>query len=636
VRSTKGGGVSAPGWFGFGRAVLLDAVVRAAGDEVIDLPDVDNVSDVNHARDALHGSLADSSPFSVLAGNLGIDGDLAEVFALLVAAEIDVSLGRLVRQISGDQSRGRLTLGVLQNLFPAPHLGTLSVAAHSPLRRSAFVTIATDGPWADHAVKVHPGVIWALVGDGTPDPDLPPNTVIHRCDPADRSPGAIVADVVIANGLDRIRRRQAGALAGAADQYLCASDTDDEVAWAALVREASITGSGVIIDLATSLPVAGRRWIERATHLTWVVSAATGPTLDELPDRQWTHIEAGSDDPTDLEWATAFGPTAPRSHRLSPDQLDRVSHAFNRSLTNRGVSKTDLGDDIDDAVRRLASGRLETLTTRIRPTRTWDDVVVSEDRLEVLHGISDRYRNSHRVYGEWGFAPNPSRGLVALFAGPSGTGKTLTAEIIAGDLGLDLFKLDLSSVVSKYIGETEKNLEQIFDAASAGNMVLFFDEADSLFGKRSEVKDARDRYANIEVSYLLQRLESYDGLVILATNLEKNVDDAFLRRIHARVQFALPGPDERRAIWRRNFLDPAPLDTVDFDWLADTFELPGGVIRNAAVQAAFLAAQDRSEVGEGSGSIKMEHVVIGVARELRKMGRLLKESDFGEYHYLLG
>ncbi|MFT6762258.1 MAG: hypothetical protein ACJAXA_000907, partial [Candidatus Aldehydirespiratoraceae bacterium] len=254
--------MSAPGWFGFGRAVLLDAVVRAAGDEVIDLPDVDNVSDVNHARDALHGSLADSSPFSVLAGNLGIDGDLAEVFALLVAAEIDVSLGRLVRQISGDQSRGRLTLGVLQNLFPAPHLGTLSVAAHSPLRRSAFVTIATDGPWADHAVKVHPGVIWALVGDGTPDPDLPPNTVIHRCDPADRSPGAIVADVVIANGLDRIRRRQAGALAGAADQYLCASDTDDEVAWAALVREASITGSGVIIDLATSLPVAGRRWIE--------------------------------------------------------------------------------------------------------------------------------------------------------------------------------------------------------------------------------------------------------------------------------------------------------------------------------------------------------------------------------------
>ncbi len=200
-----------------------------------------------------------------------------------------------------------------------------------------------------------------------------------------------------------------------------------------------------------------------------------------------------------------------------------------------------VGGDLDAAVRRLVSGRLEHLARRIRPTRDWDDIVLSDDRMELLHSIVARYRFADQVFDDWGFAATPSRGLVALFSGPSGTGKTMAAEIIAGELGLDVFKLDLSAVVSKYIGETEKNLEQVFDAASAGNLVLFFDEADALFGKRSEVKDARDRYANIEVSYLLQRLESYDGLVVMATNFEKNIDDAFLRRIHARVEFAMPG-----------------------------------------------------------------------------------------------
>jgi SpoVK/Ycf46/Vps4 family AAA+-type ATPase len=287
-----------------------------------------------------------------------------------------------------------------------------------------------------------------------------------------------------------------------------------------------------------------------------------------------------------------------------------------------------LGGDVDAAVRRLASGKLEQLTRRISPTRTWDDIILSPDRTQLLHSVVERYRHSNQVYDDWGFSPTPSRGLVALFSGPSGTGKTLATEIIAGALGLDVFKLDLSSVVSKYIGETEKNLEQIFDAASAGNMVLFFDEADSLFGKRSEVKDARDRYANIEVSYLLQRLEAYDGLVILATNFEKNVDDAFLRRIHIRVEFALPGFDERVAIWQHNLPSDAPVEDVDVDWLAQRFELSGGSIRNAAVHAGFAAAT-------AGTPITMDSAVIGVAGEYRKLGRLIKPKDFGEYHDLI-
>jgi SpoVK/Ycf46/Vps4 family AAA+-type ATPase len=217
---------------------------------------------------------------------------------------------------------------------------------------------------------------------------------------------------------------------------------------------------------------------------------------------------------------------------------------------------------------------------------------------------------------------------VALFSGPSGTGKTLAAEIVAGELGLDVFKLDLSAVVSKYIGETEKNLAEVFDAASAGNLLLFFDEADALFGKRSEVKDARDRYANIEVSYLLQRLEAYDGLVVMATNFERNVDDAFLRRIHTRVEFILPAVSERRAIWERNLPPGAPVKDVDATWLAQRFELSGAAIRNAAVQAAFLAAA-------ANGPITMECAVLGVARELRKSGRLLKPDEFGPYRALV-
>ena len=189
----------------------------------------------------------------------------------------------------------------------------------------------------------------------------------------------------------------------------------------------------------------------------------------------------------------------PRSHPLTADQLEPVGRAFVAT-----------GGDLDAAVRRLVSGRLEQLARRIRPHRSWDDLVLSGDRTAVLRTIVDRYQHAEQVYDEWGFAASvSSRGIVSLFSGPSGTGKTLAAEVVAGALGLDLFKIDLSSVVSKYIGETEKNLEEIFDAASAGNLVLFFDEADALFGKRSEVKDSRDRYANIEVSYLLQRLEAY-------------------------------------------------------------------------------------------------------------------------------
>src|SRR5204862_1796667 len=207
------------------------------------------------------------------------------------------------------------------------------------------------------------------------------------------------------------------------------------------------------------------------------------------------------------------------------------------------------------------------------------------------------------VYDRWGFPPLPSTGVVALFSGPSGTGKTLAAEVIAGDLGLDLYKVDLSSVVSKYIGETEKNLERIFSAAASGDLVLFFDEADALFGKRSEVSDAHDRYANIEVAYLLQRLEAYPGIVVMATNLQGNIDQAFVRRISVSVDFEPTEEPQSRLIWDGAFPPGAPVAGLDLDFLARQFNGTGGISRKAGRSEAFRG-------GDGGGPVRRDWVQV--------------------------
>jgi SpoVK/Ycf46/Vps4 family AAA+-type ATPase len=210
-----------------------------------------------------------------------------------------------------------------------------------------------------------------------------------------------------------------------------------------------------------------------------------------------------------------------------------------------------------------------------------------------------------------------------LFAGPSGTGKTMAAEIIAGELGLELYKIDLSTVVSKYIGETEKNLSRIFTEAETSNAILFFDEADALFGKRSEVKDSHDRYANIEIGYLLQRMEEYEGVVILATNFRKNMDEAFVRRLHFTVEFPFPNAADRRRIWEGIWPADTPRDsTLALDFMAHRFELTGGSIRNIALAAAFLAADDGNVV-------TMKHLIHGTQREYQKMGKVVAENEFG-------
>nr|HRJ41990.1 ATP-binding protein [Caldilineaceae bacterium] len=260
---------------------------------------------------------------------------------------------------------------------------------------------------------------------------------------------------------------------------------------------------------------------------------------------------------------------------------------------------------------------------KIEPRYDWGDLVLPEDQKSMLQEMVQTVKGRGVVMEEWGVGRKlkASAGVTVLFAGPPGTGKTMAAEVITKDLGLDLYKLDLSMVVSKYIGETEKNLGKIFDEAQSSSAVLFFDEADAIFGKRSEVKDSHDRYANMEVSYLLQRMEEYDGVTILATNLRANMDEAFTRRMQFIVDFPFPDEEERLHIWQTLFPEDLPQSAdIDLALFASRFKLAGGSIRNIIVGAAYLAAAN-------DGQVTMNHLLHSPRREMQKMGRLITDLD---------
>jgi SpoVK/Ycf46/Vps4 family AAA+-type ATPase len=281
-------------------------------------------------------------------------------------------------------------------------------------------------------------------------------------------------------------------------------------------------------------------------------------------------------------------------------------------------------EDLFAAARAQAGHELGSLARKIEPLYRWKDIVLPEDTLQQLREICQRVAHGGRVLEDWGFDQKLSlgKGTSALFAGPSGTGKTMAAEILAAELGLDLYKIDLSSVVSKYIGETEKNLERIFRAAENSNAILFFDEADALFGKRSEVRDSHDRYANIEISYLLQKMETYDGIAILATNLRQNLDESFLQRMAYTVSFPFPDEASRRAIWEGIWPGDTPRDftPADLDGLAAHFKLSGRNIKNVALAACFLAAEEAKPV-------RLDHLLRAVQREIQKMGKTLSQEE---------
>ncbi len=321
---------------------------------------------------------------------------------------------------------------------------------------------------------------------------------------------------------------------------------------------------------------------------------------------------------------------------LSPDTLRDVAGHFNLtsgqienavfSVRNASLQSGEpfTSDDLFRAVRGQFSSSLGELAQKIEPRYGWEDIVLPQEELTILHDIVAMLRYRPMVLEDWGVGERliSNRGISALFSGASGTGKTLAAQVVAAELKVDLYRIDLSRVVSKYIGETEKNLSEIFNIATSSNAMLFFDEADALFGKRSEVKDAHDRYANIEVGYLLQRMEMYDGMTILATNLPANMDDAFTRRLNFIIHFPLPDEVQRLKIWKVLLPPSLPLDLgIDWEFLARRYPLAGGSIRNALVAAAFLAAQ-QGQV------LNMRCLLQAIRQEMQKMGRFIKEEDY--------
>lgn len=314
--------------------------------------------------------------------------------------------------------------------------------------------------------------------------------------------------------------------------------------------------------------------------------------------------------------------------RLSGGQIyDASATARNLALARAPATPVVTPADLYAACRFHSNRTLAELAVQITPHYTWDDIVLPADQMAQLREIYDQARHRNLVYGSWGFGGKLAmgKGLNILFAGPPGTGKTMAADVVAHALGLSLYKIDLSTVVSKYIGETEKNLARIFAEAMTSNAILFFDEADALFGKRTQVRDAHDRYANVEISYLLQKMEEYDGVVVLATNLRGNMDEAFVRRLHAIVEFQLPDVADRRRIWEQIWPAAMPRDSdLDLDFLARRIEVAGGSIRNIALAGAFLAAAD-------GGVVTMAHVLHATRREYQKMGKVLTAGDLGAH-----
>ena len=569
---------------------------------------------IAQARDAFATILEGDSALAVLARRADLTTLESEVLALLCAVELDPRRERLVGYLNDDVTLRRLTPWTLRQVFAPDEGHVLAVGPGGRLRQAGLLGPPAEGPWAAAPVAVAPAVMWWLVGERASDPDLPAGVEILAASDEKVAPSTARRAgrqlLAVASSVDRLRRLEAVRDALGGGSCLVLSPPEDSAGWDAVVRRATLEGIPVVLDVASELSSTARDRVESTSHLPWGITSVTDLPLAELPRRAWVAASVGSPRATAEEWAALFGHVEMPPHRLSADQLRLV-----------GVATEALGGDVPGAIRRLAAGHFDAAADRIRPTRTWEDLVLDPERTDQVREVARRCRYRETVYGDWGFAHEPSAGVVALFAGPSGTGKTLAAEVIAADLGVDLYKIDLANLVSKFIGETEKNLARVFDAAEAADVALFFDEADALMGKRSAVSDAHDRYANIEVAYLLQRLERYEGLAVLATNLANNIDSAFVRRFHVVVEFPVPGPAERRRIWERCLPPMAPLSPdVDLARLADEVEISGGTIRNAALGAAFLAA-------DGGHPIGMDTLVRAIQREMHKIGRLVTASD---------
>jgi hypothetical protein len=606
---------------------------------------------------------AHAPPALIRLGNqLGLSQFERGILFLCVAAELDTGIGAAFAMAQGDRNRSYPTFALAMALFEDPAWEVLSPEA--PLRHWRLIDIHQQGatPLTQAPLRADERIVNYVKGLNHLDDRLAALlTPIEPVSPESLPPSQRELTARLARRADEGEARLALHGGDRATKRRIAAAVADILDKHPFRLAAEAIPAGAELELAARLWARDRRLLQLVllidAHDVEPAAAGDNPasrvrafadfgggilfvdTVDGLPGLAPDLIvDVARPTPAEqrMAWAAALGPAAPAE---VPAMLASQFDLGQPDIEAIAAEARDEGDGETLAERLWGAGLARTrpllsrLAQRIDAKARWDDIVLPDPETELLHRIVDQVRTRHRVYDDWGFREQMNRGLgiSALFAGDSGTGKTMAAEVIANALRLDLYRIDLSAVVSKYIGETEKNLRQLFDSAEAGGAILFFDEADALFGKRSEVRDSHDRYANIEINYLLQRMEAFGGLSILATNMKSALDKAFVRRLRFILNFPYPGAAERERIWRRAFPPDVPLALrdADFDHLAG-FELSGGNIHSIALNAAFLAA--RSEPRE----VTMTLVLEAARMEFRKLDRPINERDFTALHAVAG
>jgi len=617
--------------------------------------------------------MAEANPIANLARLFELTALDCHILLICLAPEVDRRYDRLYAYLQDDVSQRRPSVNLMVNLLGGDVVERFAVwerlQPDRPLRANHLIETVPDPSQATptflaHHLKLDHRIVLYLLGDTTVDPRLKHTVTLQM--PSDMKTRVVEVPETLrlamenalqndppivhlhgANGTGR--KSAAEAVCARYDTPLITADLNlmkeldipVQLAWELALREAALNNAALLLynwDAClnqSDLQPPADLWkaVERYPRVVFLSGSESFEPLD--PERTRKLLRINFSMPAyEIRFAAWREALQSSNVNLSDERLDELASKF--KLTGSQISlavhtATDLAasrgeeatiEDLISGAQAHSSLKLGRLAKRIVPRFAWGDLILPPDRIEVLREICARIRYGHVVNDSWGFSHRVAAapGVTALFAGESGTGKTLAAEVIAHDLGLLLYKIDLSAVVSKYIGETEKNLSVIFDEAHQSNAVLFFDEADALFGKRSEVKDAHDRYANLEVAYLLQQLEIYEGVAILATNLRQNLDEAFTRRLSFLVDFPFPEREYREKLWVSHFPSEAPLGMdVDLYELSDRFSLAGGNIRNAAIASAYLAAAD-------GGQITMAHLRHAIKREHQKMGRLLDDD----------
>jgi hypothetical protein len=578
-----------------------------------------------------------------------------DVLLLCAGCELDATFAKLCAAAHGDERRTYPTFSLALAALPDPHWSALSPG--SPLRNWRLLEVGPGDHLTSSPLRIDERVLHFLAGVTAPDarlrglletvevPDqLPPShlelsrqlaTLWQESQAAGAfpavqltardTPSAAAIAAVAASALDlRLQILRAADLPTAA--------TERENFARLLEREIVLGRFALLVELE---PGAASETVHAAASLADLTQSPVlicGAEPLRLRTRLLARIDVPVPAPAEQRqlWCEALGTAAAA---VLNGQVDLVSTQFQLSPSairiagaevarrHGAANSPELGATLWDACRAQTRPKLDGLARRIETLATWDDLVLSAAPRQTLRTMAAHVRQRARVYEEWGFAARSDRGLgiSALFSGGSGTGKTMSAEVLANELRLDLYRIDFSALVSKYIGETEKNLRQVFDAAEAGGAILLFDEADAIFGRRSEVRDSHDRYANIEVSYLLQRVETYRGLVILTTNQPQSLDSAFSRRIRFTVQFPFPDAAHRAEIWRRVFPAGTPTEALQIEKLA-RLSLSGGHIRNLALNAAFLAADAHEPV-------RMKHLLAAAQTEFAKLEKTLSAAE---------